>query len=101
MGDILANLAGSSIGLYSAYYFERQYRARREIESLYAPLDVEAQGEDDVYDIGDWDGAEELPERFDDPWRTDSYENTQSSRNMTEPVFQLDDQEELDLPSKR
>ncbi|ETW80517.1 hypothetical protein HETIRDRAFT_385084, partial [Heterobasidion irregulare TC 32-1] len=37
-GDIVANLLGSSIGLYTAYYLERYYRQRREISRLYRPL---------------------------------------------------------------
>ncbi|KAI0319048.1 hypothetical protein OF83DRAFT_1082532 [Amylostereum chailletii] len=34
----MANLLGSSIGLYTAYYLERYYRHRREINRLYHPL---------------------------------------------------------------
>ncbi|EPQ57201.1 hypothetical protein GLOTRDRAFT_38655 [Gloeophyllum trabeum ATCC 11539] len=41
MGDILANLCGSSIGLYIAYYLEKYYRHRREIARLYRPLDTD------------------------------------------------------------
>ncbi|TFK54492.1 hypothetical protein OE88DRAFT_1676220 [Heliocybe sulcata] len=41
MGDVLANLLGSSIGLYVAYYLERYYRHRREIARLYRPLDTD------------------------------------------------------------
>ncbi|TFY66684.1 hypothetical protein EVG20_g4400 [Dentipellis fragilis] len=37
-GDIVANLLGSSIGLYVAYHLERYYRHRREISRLYRPL---------------------------------------------------------------
>jgi len=38
MGDVLANLTGSSIGLWASHYLERYYRHRREIERLYRPL---------------------------------------------------------------
>lgn len=38
MGDVFANLLGSSVGLYTAYYLERYYRSRREISRLYRPL---------------------------------------------------------------
>ncbi|KZT29018.1 hypothetical protein NEOLEDRAFT_1128527 [Neolentinus lepideus HHB14362 ss-1] len=41
MGDITANILGSSIGLYVAYYLERYYRHRREISRLYRPLDTD------------------------------------------------------------
>ncbi|KZV59332.1 hypothetical protein PENSPDRAFT_644952 [Peniophora sp. CONT] len=37
-GDIVANILGSSIGLYSAYHLDRYYRHRREINQLYRPL---------------------------------------------------------------
>lgn len=40
-GDIMANLIGCTIGLYGAVNLERSYRSRRELEELYAPLDVE------------------------------------------------------------
>ncbi|KAF7980734.1 hypothetical protein HWV62_36749 [Athelia sp. TMB] len=48
-GDVVANLLGSSIGLYIAYNLERYYRHRREISRLYRPLDMEADsdGEED------------------------------------------------------
>ncbi|TFY76880.1 hypothetical protein EWM64_g7133 [Hericium alpestre] len=37
-GDIVANLLGSSMGMYVAYHLERYYRRRREISRLYRPL---------------------------------------------------------------
>ncbi|KAI0066046.1 hypothetical protein BV25DRAFT_1912849 [Artomyces pyxidatus] len=37
-GDIVANLLGSAIGLYTAYHLERYHRHRREISRLYRPL---------------------------------------------------------------
>jgi hypothetical protein len=37
-GDVLANLVGSSLGLYLAYHLEKYYRHRREIARLYRPL---------------------------------------------------------------
>ncbi|KAJ4468113.1 hypothetical protein J3R30DRAFT_1674905 [Lentinula aciculospora] len=58
MGDVIANLLGSSIGLYVAYYMERYYRHRREISRLYRPLntDVLSDDEDD-----DTPGTQLLP----------------------------------------
>ncbi|TKY85817.1 hypothetical protein EX895_005358 [Sporisorium graminicola] len=50
-GDIVANLLGSSLGLFFSYHLEKRYRARRELERLYAPLDIE--------DYGDLDEAED------------------------------------------
>lgn len=38
---MLANLLGSSLGLFLSYHLELSYRARREIERLYQPLDLE------------------------------------------------------------
>ena len=40
-GDVFANLLGSSLGLFFSYHLELRYRARRELEQLYAPLDIE------------------------------------------------------------
>ncbi|KAI5116573.1 hypothetical protein M0805_006730 [Coniferiporia weirii] len=40
MGDVAANLIGSAIGLWSAYYLEKYYRHRREIARLYRPVSL-------------------------------------------------------------
>ncbi|EJD03346.1 uncharacterized protein FOMMEDRAFT_20460 [Fomitiporia mediterranea MF3/22] len=42
MGDIAANLLGSAIGLWTAYYLEKYYRHRREIARLYRPVALDA-----------------------------------------------------------
>ncbi|KAI0368351.1 hypothetical protein BV20DRAFT_928782, partial [Pilatotrama ljubarskyi] len=47
VGDVAANLLGSTLGLYVAYHLERYYRHRREISRLYQPLDPEAVSEDE------------------------------------------------------
>lgn len=41
---------GSCTGLYAAYYMEQGYRARCELQQLYAPLDLEnvSEPEDDA-----------------------------------------------------
>ncbi|KAF8554203.1 hypothetical protein OG21DRAFT_1597467 [Imleria badia] len=39
-GDVVANIIGSTIGLYTAYHIERHYRSRREIARLYRPLNT-------------------------------------------------------------
>ncbi|SJX62926.1 uncharacterized protein SRS1_13752 [Sporisorium reilianum f. sp. reilianum] len=49
-GDIVANLLGSSLGLFFSYHLEKRYRARRELERLYAPLDIEDYGDLDAED---------------------------------------------------
>ncbi|KAI0766511.1 hypothetical protein BC629DRAFT_1292960 [Irpex lacteus] len=54
MGDVIANLLGSSLGLYIAYHLERYYRHRREVRFLlllpvYFPLLLSDEDED--YDL--------------------------------------------------
>lgn len=49
--DILANLVGSSLGLWLSYHAEKRYRLNREVRRLYRPLDPEEYG-DDVEDLG-------------------------------------------------
>ncbi|GBE81138.1 hypothetical protein SCP_0308640 [Sparassis crispa] len=51
VGDVAANLLGSSLGLYIAYQLERYYRHRREISRLYTPLDAEPVPSDDEGDV--------------------------------------------------
>ncbi|KAL0956334.1 hypothetical protein HGRIS_002485 [Hohenbuehelia grisea] len=53
-GDVVANLLGSSLGLFIAYHLEKYYRYRREIARLYRPLDMDSQSdsEDDEDDVG-------------------------------------------------
>ncbi|EPQ28679.1 uncharacterized protein PFL1_03982 [Pseudozyma flocculosa PF-1] len=43
--DVLCNMVGSSLGLFFTYHLELRYRARREVERLYDPLDVEEYGD--------------------------------------------------------
>lgn len=50
-GDIAANLLGGALGLWFSYQLEKRYRARRELERLYAPLDIEEYG--DLAEEGD------------------------------------------------
>jgi len=40
IGDVIANLLGSSVGLFAAYHLERYYRHRREIARLYQPINT-------------------------------------------------------------
>ncbi|KAJ3834617.1 hypothetical protein F5878DRAFT_630054 [Lentinula raphanica] len=58
IGDVIANLLGSSLGLYAAYHMERYYRHRREISRLYRPLDMDALSDEDDDDTA---GTQLLP----------------------------------------
>ena len=57
IGDVIANLAGSALGLFFSYHAEARYRTRREIERLYQPLDVEDYGDGD-FDLEDEEDEE-------------------------------------------
>jgi hypothetical protein len=46
MGDIIANLLGSTVGLAISYHLEKYYRHRREIARLYRPVAPESPGSD-------------------------------------------------------
>ncbi|KAI0633524.1 hypothetical protein C8Q77DRAFT_1115467 [Trametes polyzona] len=59
LGDIMANLLGSTLGLYVAYHLERYYRHRREISRLYQPLGADGLSEDEEEE--DIDGTQLLP----------------------------------------
>ncbi|TFK23944.1 hypothetical protein FA15DRAFT_687694 [Coprinopsis marcescibilis] len=54
LGDIVANLFGSSIGLTISYHLEKHYRKRREIARLYRPLSADYSDDegDDVFSAG-------------------------------------------------
>ncbi|KAK1236316.1 hypothetical protein PQX77_000432 [Marasmius sp. AFHP31] len=51
LGDVAANLLGSTIGLYCAFHLERYYRHRREIARLYRPLDTDEPVSEDDEDL--------------------------------------------------
>ncbi|KAF9010575.1 hypothetical protein BDQ17DRAFT_1299080 [Cyathus striatus] len=54
IGDVVANLLGSSLGLFTSYHLEKYYRHRREISRLYRPLDTGALSElEDEEDLND------------------------------------------------
>ncbi|KAH8119583.1 hypothetical protein DFH11DRAFT_1849351 [Phellopilus nigrolimitatus] len=48
MGNIAANLIGSAIGLWTAYYLEKYYRHRREIARLYRPISLDPDALEDA-----------------------------------------------------
>lgn len=57
--DILANLFGSSLGLWLSYHAERRYRLDREVRRLYRPLDPEEYGDEVEEDFGLMDDGDE------------------------------------------
>ncbi|EGO00105.1 hypothetical protein SERLA73DRAFT_180538 [Serpula lacrymans var. lacrymans S7.3] len=65
-GDVVANMLGSTIGLYIAYYVERYYRHRREIARLYRPLDTESvlSDDEDLSEDGSGQGTQLLPTHY-------------------------------------
>ncbi|KAG8928776.1 hypothetical protein FRC03_009160 [Tulasnella sp. 419] len=50
--DVVANLLGSSVGLYVSFHAEKYYRSRREISRLYQPLDDDLPSDDEDDDVG-------------------------------------------------
>lgn len=54
LGDVAANLLGSSLGLIVSFHFEKYYRYRREISRLYRPLENDSLSdfEDDLEVLG-------------------------------------------------
>ncbi|KAK0225865.1 hypothetical protein IW262DRAFT_716048 [Armillaria fumosa] len=86
LGDVVANLLGSSLGLWSAYYMEKYYRHRREIARLYRPLDTEPLSDED--DDDPLRGTQLLPTH-----------NTQTAKGGKQTATRMtdvwDEQEEL------
>ncbi|OAX39123.1 hypothetical protein K503DRAFT_769797 [Rhizopogon vinicolor AM-OR11-026] len=60
-GHLAANLLGSTLGLYAAYYIERYYRSRREIARLYRPLEADEISDADESDDGGPSETQLLP----------------------------------------
>lgn len=57
--DVVANLLGSSLGLWVSYWAEKRVRLDREVRSLYMPLDPEAYGDDLDGQYGEGDGEDQ------------------------------------------
>jgi len=81
-GDVVANLLGSAIGLYIAYYLERYYRRRREISRLYRPLTTDASDYSDEEDGNEDTGTQLLP--------THHQKNPKSNTNTGRPLASAD-----------
>jgi hypothetical protein len=115
-GDVVANLLGSSLGLFASFHFEKRYRAQREIARLYQPLDAEAYGDDEDED---WDDADvprgsraprsERRVRFGDVWDAEADEleprRPQAAAPASKPpqqaLFSIEDEEEDEPASPR
>jgi len=99
VGDVIANLLGSTVGLFVARFFARRLRHRRELAQLYQPLDDFPETEEDEEFAVGFQEMEESPttllrdpvastrlkkSRADDPW------NVPDSAS----VFSLGDEED-------
>lgn len=90
-GDILANLAGAALGLYAATLAEAYYRTQRELELLYAPVDMEL-GPDESYDQDERPEPSHFAMRAEnatDIWSTDLEETVQKNRSNSTPMYSL------------
>jgi len=101
-GNVVANLLGSSVGLFAAYHMERHYRYRREIARLYRPVNTDSLSEDD--DDDETTSTQLLP----------THHNRTASKGTNKPirladvwdereevfgiVWENDDEQTLDLP---
>ncbi|KAI0786676.1 hypothetical protein C8Q75DRAFT_770949 [Abortiporus biennis] len=81
-GDIVANILGSSLGLYIAYYLEKYYRHRREISRLYRPLDTESIPSDDEEDES---GTQLLPTHY-EPVNNNTRGAGSNAKNKNKPA---------------
>ncbi|KAF9478817.1 hypothetical protein BDN70DRAFT_726669 [Pholiota conissans] len=98
-GDVLANLCGSTLGLYFSYHVERYHRHRREIARLYQPLSASiSELEDD--DDDDINAALLLPIQHTQSTKTPnkgrSFANVWDER---EELFGIGDSDEENGPS--
>ncbi|WFC97599.1 hypothetical protein MYAM1_000314 [Malassezia yamatoensis] len=93
IGDVLANLAGSGIGLYTAYHFERGYRARRETEAMYLPIDMDSARVEGYSNVGDWDTSiVDHAQNSPHGWTRNANEAPLGDQ-QTNPLFLLEDEE--------
>ncbi|KZO98937.1 hypothetical protein CALVIDRAFT_561864 [Calocera viscosa TUFC12733] len=98
VGDIAANLLGSSVGLWLSWNLERYYRHRREISRLYQPLDV-------MDDQTDEEGDDTLPSFYTrlqpQAIRSPDMERSRLANvwDEREEIFHLeDDEDEVETP---
>ncbi|PWN25253.1 hypothetical protein BDZ90DRAFT_85871 [Jaminaea rosea] len=111
--DVVANLAGSSLGLWVSWWAERRYRLDREMRSEYRAVDVEEiYGDDAGSDAGsEGEGEEEEQQQQQqhgagrqggrgrhDPWSAhddDIYSTQQGGRsNGSTMLFSIDDDDD-------
>ncbi|KAI0690526.1 hypothetical protein BC835DRAFT_1364162 [Cytidiella melzeri] len=83
VGDVVANILGSSLGLYLAYHLERHYRHRREISRLYQPLNPEdGMSSDEEEDLEA--GLQLLPTRPDTSHATSAHIKTMPTSRLAD-----------------
>jgi hypothetical protein len=97
--DILANLCGSSLGLWVSFNLERYYRRRREIARLYQPLSASYSDLDLEDDLED--GTDLLPLHNNDT----NAKSTKNSRvadvwDEREELFNLGDDSDEEYPQR-
>ncbi|KAH0827867.1 hypothetical protein J3R83DRAFT_3494 [Lanmaoa asiatica] len=99
-GDVVANIVGSTIGLYTSYYIEKHYRSRREIARLYRPLNTDDPlGEEDYSDDEAGSPGTQLLPLFNPQPTSSSAKSSVPSRAKTNKAGRLadvwDEREEL------
>jgi len=95
LGDIAANLLGSSLGLWISWTLERYYRHRREISRLYQPLDM-------MDDMSEEEGDDTLPAYYTRQPQAVQSPDVERSRladvwDEREEIFGLRDEDEEDV----
>jgi len=97
LGDILANLSGSTIGLIVSYHLERRYRHRREIARLYQPIQATTDSSDSEDDT-----LLPLHRSPTEPRNKSARRNLGNVWDTTDPqeIFAIADDDE-DLPSPK
>ncbi|KAJ7632683.1 hypothetical protein FB45DRAFT_913155 [Roridomyces roridus] len=97
IGDVVANLLGSSIGLWASYHMERYYRKRREIARLYQPLDVGSMS--DSEDEDEASGTQLLPTHNPAPKGGAQKTHLTNVWDAREELFGIGDDEDDEFPT--
>jgi len=113
IGDVIANLLGSSLGLFIARSLARKLRHRRELARLYQPLD-EFESETELDEESRLRGTSPIPEMAETPTidndendqshgahrthnrrKSNPWDDQESGSEGEGPIFALGDDEEL------